>query len=144
MGFRVRKRHVILEASIEQSENGVFKFFFLRKARFYPKEIRKLVKEKRVARHRWQNTRDPADKAKFNRLCKETKKLIAEVNNKSFEDLLYSLGPTKDTNYSLWKMSKIKKRPPVYTPPLRDNTGTSTFTRSDSEKADLFEQISTL
>ena len=103
---------------------------------FYPKEIQKLVKEKRAARRRWQNTRDPSDKAKFNRLCKETKKLIAEVNNKSFKDLLYSLGPTKDTNYSLWKMSKIKKRPPVYTPPLRDSNGT--FARSDSEKADLF------
>ena len=103
---------------------------------FYPKEIQKLVKERRVARHQWQNTRDSADKAKFNRLCKETKKLIAEVNNKSFEDLLYSLGPTKDTNYSLWKMSKIKKRPPVYILPLRDSTGI--FAHSDSKKADLF------
>jgi len=33
-------------------------------------------------------------------------------------------------------MSKIKKQPPVYSPPLRDSTGT--FARRDSEKADLF------
>ena len=64
----------------------------------YPQEIMKLIKAKRAARHRWQTTRDPADKSRFNRLCKQIKKLIAETDSKRFDDFLYSLDSTEKTN----------------------------------------------
>lgn len=102
----------------------------------YPQEVMKLIKARRAARHRWQTTRDPADKSRFNCLCKQTKKLIAETDSKRFDDFLYSLDPTEKTNYSLWKVGKVKKKPPSYTPPLKEGNGT--YARSEEEKATVF------
>ena len=49
---------------------------------FYPQEVMKLIKARRVAGHRWQITHNPADKSRFNCLCKQIKKLIAETDSK--------------------------------------------------------------
>lgn len=47
-----------------------------------------------------------------------------EINNKTFKDFIYLLSPTKDTNYTLQKVLRIKKHPLIYTPPVRDKNGT--------------------
>jgi len=103
---------------------------------FYPTEVKKLIKARRAARHRWQSTRDPADKSRFNSLCKQTKELIAKINDETFGKFMCSLGPTKETNYSLWKVAKVRKKPPSYTPAIRRSNGL--YARSDTEKAEAF------
>lgn len=102
----------------------------------YPLKVRKLVKERRKARHRWQCTRDPAHKRIFNQLSKETSKLIRSINEKSFNDFLLSLDCTKDANYSLWKVAKASKKPPSYVPPLRKHDGS--WARDDLDRAETF------
>ncbi len=102
----------------------------------YPKEVLRLVRERRKARHRWQSTRTPQDKTIFNRISKDTKKAIKEVNEKTFNDLVQSLGTTKEADYSLWKIAKATRKPNSYLPPLR--TSRMTWARSDVEKADEF------
>lgn len=104
--------------------------------RSYPQEVREMVKKRRAARHRWQQTRDPADKATFNSISKRTSELIAKINNKSFEDLVYSLDATANTNYSLWRVAKATGKPPSYVPPLK--IALNKFAHSDDEKATAF------
>ncbi|XKL61602.1 hypothetical protein PGB90_001435 [Kerria lacca] len=95
-----------------------------------------MIKKRRTARHRWQRTRDPADKTLFNRINKETKELIAKINNKSFENFVYSLDATADTNFSLWEVAKVARKPPSYVPPLRVTT--DVFVHSDYDKTAAF------
>ena len=45
----------------------------------YPKEIRDLIAEKRKARRRWHQTRDPQDKTELNNLAQQLKREIKEL-----------------------------------------------------------------
>lgn len=102
----------------------------------YPHQVVQLIRQRRAAWHRWQQTHSPADKHHFNQLCKEVKKLTAEIRSKSFDDFLHSLDTTADANYSLWKIAKATKKQPSYTPPLRSDDGTKAY--SDTQKAVMF------
>lgn len=101
----------------------------------YPRMIIEAVRERRKARHRWQTTRDPADKTRFNKLSKKVKDLIRENDNETFELQLAELDATRETDYSLWKMAR-KNKPLKYVPPIR--TTDSDWARSDKEKAKVF------
>ena len=92
------------------------------------------VRERRAARHKWQRSRAPVDKTRFNQLSKKVKALISEVDNKTFGSKLLSLDATKETDYALWKIAR--KKLPKYAPPIRAPSGD--WTRSDTEKANTF------
>lgn len=103
----------------------------------YPRMIVEAVRERRKARHRWQSTRDPAEKTRFNKISKKVKDLIRENDNKTFESQLAGLDATKETEYSLWKMAR-KNKPLKYVPPIRTSDGN--WARSDKEKAKAFAE----
>lgn len=104
----------------------------------YPKEILELVKKRRHARHHWQQTRNPENKREFNKLCKTVKNRIREHNNESFNHFITSLGVTKDTDYSLWKVTRSMQKPPGYTAPLRRPN--NTWARSDLDRAETYAE----
>ena len=49
----------------------------------YPAEIKKLVKEKRKARRKWQQTRDPSDKTILNNKTQKLKRQILKLKEES-------------------------------------------------------------
>lgn len=104
----------------------------------YPKEILELVKKRRQARHRWQESRDPNHKTEFNRISKLVKNCIREHNNDSFNHFVATLDTTKDTDYSLWKVARATRKPPGYNPPLRRPN--NTWARSDNERAETYAE----
>ncbi len=97
--------------------------------------MRVAVRLKRQLRHRWQITRDPETKAKFNHACRITKKLISKANNDEFANFLLSLGNTRDTNYSLYKVAKAARKPRMFIPPIRSSNGS--WARTDLDKANI-------
>lgn len=104
----------------------------------YPKEILELVKKRRQARHEWQQTRDPAHKKVFNSLCKLVKTHIRNHNNDSFNHFITTLGSTKDTDYTLWKVARSLRKPPGYSAPLKRSN--NTWARSDEERAETYAE----
>lgn len=104
----------------------------------YPESVRLLVKQRRKARKKWQRTRCPEDKSIFNKLSKETTKLIKSINEKTVTDYVTNLSPNKDKDYSLWKATKRLKQPIANSPPLK--TTNEVWCRSDMEKATLFAE----
>jgi len=72
----------------------------------YPKEIRDPIAEKRKARRRWHQTRDPQDKRELNNLAQQLKREIKELKNESFSAYLSELTNDNNTVYSLWKATK--------------------------------------
>lgn len=105
-------------------------------AHSYPRYILELIRLKRAARHRWQRSRDPADKSRLNALNCKVKDLITKINNKTFNDFISSLDTTADTDYSLWKVAKATRVPKAYNSSLRDND--TMYAHSDEEKAEAF------
>ncbi|KMQ85369.1 reverse transcriptase, partial [Lasius niger] len=102
----------------------------------YPVEIKELVLAKRSARRKWQQSRYPDDKTKFNRLSNQLKKRIREIKNESINRFLNNLTADKSTEYSLWKATKRIKRPIIQDPPLKMANGK--WARGSKQKADLF------
>ena len=102
----------------------------------YPKVVRDQVQKRRKARHLWQITRSPEHKTEFNRQCATTKKLLRKLNQESFDSFVLSLDVTESTDYSLWKVAKATRRPPVYIPPIRMMNGG--WARDNQAKADTF------
>lgn len=102
----------------------------------YPLEIRKLVQQKRRARRTWHSTRNPADKTEWNRVSKILHEKIKEMKNETFKSYLRGLTATDNTDYSLWKATRLMKRPRVQIPPLRKDDGT--WARSEQEKAEIY------
>ena len=104
----------------------------------YPAEIRQLIKERRKARRIWHCTRNPSDKTLFNRASNKVNKLIKYYKQESFDRYLSGLSPDMDKDYSLWKATRLLKRPITRIPPLRNPQGI--WVRQDHEKAELFAQ----
>ncbi|CAL1672120.1 unnamed protein product [Lasius platythorax] len=104
----------------------------------YPKEIRDMVNMKRRARKKWQHTRSPEDKTVLNRTGNELKRLIKEMKHATLNKFLSELTADKNTDYSLWKMTKGIKRPKMQIPPVRKEDGE--WAKSNKEKADLFAE----
>ena len=102
----------------------------------YPKEIKILVEEKRKARRKWQQTRQPSDKTQLNRLTQQLKREILKIKNESFEIFLKGLSSDKNTEYSLWRATKGLKQSKTYNSPIQNSDGN--WARSDQEKANLF------
>lgn len=102
----------------------------------YPQEIKDLVKEKRKARKKWQQTRSPQHKSNLNRLCNVLKKTISEFKNCEVGNYLESLTAGKESNYSLWKAIKVTKKPKLPAPPIKNDQ--NEWAKSDEEKANVF------
>jgi hypothetical protein len=91
--------------------------------------------EKRKARKRWQLTRAPQDKQRYNKIAKEMKHLLHTLKNEGIQNYLQGLTPTDATDYSLWKATrKIKHQ----IPQIRINR--STWTRTDKQKGTAFAE----
>jgi hypothetical protein len=104
----------------------------------YPKGIRDLIAEKRKAGRRWQQTRDPQDKTELNNLAQQLKIEIKELNNDSINAYLRELTIDNNTDYSLWKATKIINRPIMQIAPIRKTDGT--WARNNGQKAQRFAE----
>jgi hypothetical protein len=88
-----------------------------------PTEIRNLIAEKRKARERLHQTRDPQDKRELNNLPQKLKREINEVKNDSISAYLSELANDSNTDYSLWKAIKKINRPVIQIPPFKKSGG---------------------
>lgn len=102
----------------------------------YPIEIMNLVKEKRKARRRWQQTRDPADKTILNNKTQQLKRKIQKIKEDFINNYFTNLTADEETEYSLWRATRKLKRPVTHIPPLRKSDGG--WARNSKEKADIF------
>lgn len=103
----------------------------------YPLKIRQALKLSRQLRHKYQNTRNPADKTRFNNASSNLTNLLVEHSNRSFEHFLSTLSYKEDTNYSLYKASKSISKPRSIASPLLTNHG---WARSPMEKSLAFAE----
>lgn len=104
----------------------------------YPKEIKVLLNQKRKARKKWHQTRDPQDKKLLNNLTQQLKREIQQVKNESINSYLRKLTNDRSTDYSLWKATKNLKRPIMQIPPIRNANGK--WAKSEEEKAKRFAE----
>lgn len=102
----------------------------------YPREILEIVREKRRARRKWHQTRNPADKNHLNSITQKLKRAIQKMKHTSFQNYLKHLNPTKEANYSLWKAANKIKRCTKHMPPIRKND--NNWAKDNKEKADAF------
>jgi hypothetical protein len=102
----------------------------------YPIEIRKILSDKRKARRKWQQTRDPRDKTQFNNLTQQLRREIKEVKNETFTRYLNELSNDSSTDYSLWKATRCIKRPTIQNAPIKQINGT--WARDNQQKSDTF------
>lgn len=101
-----------------------------------PRELRDLVKVRRRLRAKWIHSRHFRDRINFNRVSRLVTSEISKLRQTRLQAFLRNLTPTKETNYSLYKVTKYLKRPPSYSQPLQTPLGT--WTRSNQQKADEF------
>ena len=74
-------------------------------------EIRELIKKRSRLRRLWQLSRNLIHKFNFNRSSNYLKKQLAELNNYKISIFFKNLDNSKETGYSLWKVTKYLKRP---------------------------------
>jgi len=82
--------------------------------------MRELIAEKRKARQRWHQTRDPQDKTELNSLAQQLKREIKELTNDSISTYLRELTNDNNTDYSFWKATKKINRPVTQIPPHQE------------------------
>lgn len=104
----------------------------------YPEYILNKVKEKRRARKRWQQSRDPADKNILNNLTQQLSREIKWFKENSMKNYLSNLSADKETNYSLWKATKKIKNTVTHKAPVRKTDGS--WAKSNKEKAEIFAE----
>ncbi|KAL4097143.1 hypothetical protein QTP88_021967 [Uroleucon formosanum] len=68
--------------------------------------------------------------------CKILYAKIKEIKNETFKSYLSGLTVTDNTDYSLWKATRLMKRPRVQIPPFSKKD--STWARSEQEKAEMY------
>lgn len=102
----------------------------------YPQEVRQLIRDKRKARRTWHHTRAPCDKAKLNRLKNLLDNLSSDMKQETHLRLIHSLNTEKDTDYSLWKVTKSLKQTKEHVPPIKKENGE--WAKSPIEKAEVF------
>ncbi|KAL4123100.1 hypothetical protein QTP88_015330 [Uroleucon formosanum] len=76
------------------------------------------------------------DKTEWNRVSKILHDKIKEMKNETFKSYLSSLTVADNTDYSLWKASRLMKRPHVQIQSFRKED--STWARSEQEKAEMY------
>lgn len=101
----------------------------------YPADLRMLIQEKRRARHLWQRTQMPADKANFSRLTNKLKKELQKFKVKQFDS--YTATLSRNDN-SIWKATKRLLKHPAIPSPLRRPD--FSWAKTDEEKAEMFAQ----
>jgi len=104
----------------------------------YSLEVRKLVNEKRKARKKWQCTRAPEDKTILNYLTNKLSNMIQKNKNESVTRYLCNLSAEKDTDYSLWKLTKRLNKPATQNPPIKRKDGT--WAVKAKHKASMFAE----
>jgi hypothetical protein len=86
----------------------------------YPWEIKNQIKEKLKLRRRWQMSRDPKDKRRYNEAARKLKDPIKKIKEETFLTYLQGLTATVDTDYSLWKAARQLKQLTQRIPPIRN------------------------
>lgn len=104
----------------------------------YPEYITKKVKEKRKARKRWQQSRDPADKNILNNLTQQLRRDIKWFKENSLKNYISNLSAEKESNYSLWKATKKGKNTVAHRAPIKKTDGS--WAKSNKEKAEIFAE----
>ena len=102
----------------------------------YPKDITDLIKRKRKARRRWQQSRHPDDKRIVNRLSQILKRKILILKSKSWKCYINGLSATRESNYWLWKATKSVKKSIKHVPPIMKPDGT--WAKDSKNKAEVF------
>lgn len=100
-----------------------------------PQRLQDLIQAKKRARTLWQRTRNPADRACWNSLCRQVKKELHSFRSESYNSYLESLSIEDKT---LWRATKRILKFQPQSPPIRRSDGT--WAASDADKADLFAQ----
>ena len=104
----------------------------------YPEHIRNKVREKRRARKRWQQTRDPADKNILNNLAQQLSRDIKWFKENALKNYFSNLSAEEDTKYSLWKATKKSKKTVEHKAPIKKPNGN--WAKSNKEKAETFAE----
>jgi hypothetical protein len=104
----------------------------------YPVDVKRRVAERRRLRRIWQNSRNPRDKALFNRASQSLKRYLYRIKNQQFENFTENLSASEATDYSLWKVTKNMKQPKQHIPPILRLDGT--WAKSDLEKSEAFAE----
>lgn len=104
----------------------------------YPEYIMNKLKDKRRARKRWQQSRDPADKNILNNLTQQLSREISWFKENSLKFYLSNLSAEKESNYSLWKATKKFKKAVTHRAPIRKTDGT--WAKNNKEKAEIFAE----
>lgn len=104
----------------------------------YPEHILNKVREKRRARKRWQQSRDPSDKNILNNITQQLSREIKFFNENSLKTHLSNLSAEKETQYSLWKATKKSKNKVAHSAPIKKPDGT--WAKSDKEKTEIFAE----
>lgn len=120
----------------EAATNNTKEVTHIAKGINYPLEVRMMVKEKRKARRRWHQSRDPSDKTVLNSITQKLKRKILKLKEESVNSYLQNLSADKETEYSLWKATKRIKTPIAQIPPIRKEDGS--WARSNKQKAEVF------
>lgn len=101
----------------------------------YPQYIRRIIQEKRRARHRWQRYRQPEDRIHMNRLSNHLKEEIIKFKTENYEEYLSNLS---EENNSIWRATKRILKWKATPSPLRRADGS--WAKSDGDKADQFAE----
>ena len=104
----------------------------------YPDYIMKKLKDKRRARKRWQQSRDPADKNILNNLTQQLSREIKQFKENSLKNYVSNLSAGKESQYSLWKATKKMKNTVAHSAPIKKTDGT--WAKSNKEKAETFAE----
>jgi hypothetical protein len=104
----------------------------------YPAEIVDLLKDKRKARKKWHQTRNPSDKTKLNNLTQQLRREISEIKNETFNRYLRELNNDKSSDYSLWKATNKFKRPVTQVSAIRLEN--NLWMRSNTQKVEAFAE----
>lgn len=104
----------------------------------YPQEVKDLIAAKRKARKTWQTHRSPENKNILNHLCNKLKQMLNNNKNRSMANRLKNLTAKKDTDYSLWKVTKHLQNTSQTIPPIKCDDGS--WAKSPLDKANLFAQ----
>ena len=106
---------------------------------FLPLDLRRQIEEKRKLRKKWQTTRSPADKQRFNKAVKNLNRKLCDIKNQGTANYLKNLDITpSNTDHNLWRATRYLKRPTKKTVVLLDNNGHRLI--NDDDKAEAFAQ----
>lgn len=108
------------------------------KPNIYSSSIMNLIREKRMLRKKWQNSRKPTDKLALNRSIRQLKASLLQFKNDSVQEYLSGLSSSQATDYNLWKATKRLKQPQKSKSAIKTNDGA--WTRTDKEKGETFQK----